>query len=533
MLFIRRQYLQPVLVFCIAVLSLGSAAGCSRSGILAIELEDGEAVWGGRIKDGSLMPYGDGFRASLYSNSSNQVNPLLVTSHGRYVWSETPYDFRIEGGGLVISAASSEVICGKAEEGTLASAFREASRRFFPADGELPPEEFFEVPQYNTWIELMYDQNQQGIIEYAEGILANGLPAGIIMIDDTWQYDYGKWHFAPERFPDPKGMVDRLHSMGFKVMLWICPFVSMDQYQICREIKSFDGFVRSGDGEPYPVKWWNGTSAVLDFSNPKSIGWFDSQLKRLMDDYGIDGFKFDAGDFEYYPEDGLYYGGKTLGCDQCSLFVRLAEKYPYNELRAGWQNAGKAIVQRLHDKEHSWEDLRKLIPEMCAEGLMGFSFCCPDMVGGGSFGTFLSGEIDHELLVRSAQCHALMPMMQFSLAPWRVLGKEEYAAVLKAVDVRMKMLPEIRRLVGRAAETGEPVVAPLEYCFPHCGYSDVIDEFMLGENILVAPVLSPGGSRKVVLPAGQWISDLGEEIQGGTVITADVPLDRLPYFIKK
>ena len=82
----------------------------------------------------------------------------------------------------------------------------------------------------------MYEQNQEGVLKYAEGILKNGLPPGIIMIDDTWQEDYGKWDFNPARFRDPKAMVDRLHRMGFKVMLWICPFVSMDQYLICQEL---------------------------------------------------------------------------------------------------------------------------------------------------------------------------------------------------------------------------------------------------------------------------------------------------------
>ena len=74
---------------------------------------------------------------------------------------------------------------------TLRSAYREARKRFFPADGRFPPEEFFIYPQYNTWIELMYDQNQEDVLRYAQGILDSGLPAGILMIDDGWAEDYG------------------------------------------------------------------------------------------------------------------------------------------------------------------------------------------------------------------------------------------------------------------------------------------------------------------------------------------------------
>ena len=485
-----------------------------------IPLSSGEMVWGGQIKQGSVMPYEAGFETSLSDNLSNQVAPLLLTSEGQWVWSDAPFDFQVTDKGIIIKNASAPILKGKAGS-TLSDAYKAASKAFFPADGVMPPREFYQVPQYNTWIELLYDQNQEGVLSYARGILEHGLPPGIIMIDDTWQEDYGKWEFHPGRFPNPAAMCDQLHKMGFKVMLWVCPFVSMDQYQICREINSFQGFLMDDDG-PLPVRWWNGTSAVLDLSNEKSAQWFNGELHRLMDDYGVDGFKFDAADFIFYPEDGYR---------QCDLFVKLARNYPYNELRAGWCNAGTPVVNRLHDKAHSWEDLAKLIPEMMAESLMGFSFCCPDMVGGGSFETFLSGDTDQDIIVRSAQVHALMPMIQFSLAPWRVLDSEHYDAVLKAVQIRNSKLQLIESLFKRASETGEPIVAPMEYVFPHQSLHSVKDQFVLGDSIIVAPVIGPGTVREVILPEGRWIADDGTEYDGGKY-TIQVPIDRLPYFQK-
>ena len=475
------------------------------------------------------MPFETGFETSLRDNLSNQVAPLLVTSEGRYIWSDAPFDFKITDNAILIYNYSEPVQTG-CEGSTLADAYYAASGKFFPADGQMPPGDFYRIPQYNTWIELMYNQNQEGVLEYAHGILSNGLPPGIIMIDDTWQEDYGKWVFHPARFKDPKAMCDELHAMGFKVMLWICPFVSMDQYQICREINEFNGFLMSPDGSgPYPVRWWNGTSAVLDFSNPESVAWFDSRLRVLMDEYGVDGFKFDAGDYDFYPSDAIAHGGKVPAWEQCSLFVQLARKYPYNELRAGWRNAGTPIVNRLHDKEHSWEDLQKLIPEMIAESLLGFSFCCPDMVGGGSFMAFLNGKTDQDLIVRSAQVHALMPMIQFSLAPWRVLDQTHYSAVLKAVRLRESLMPLFENLYRKAASDGTPIISPMEFVFPHQGLSAVKDQFMLGGSIVVTPIVAPGTSRTVILPEGRWKADDGTEYDGGTY-TIDVPIDRLPYF---
>lgn len=506
--------------FCLLALAI-----CSCSGNTVISVNPDVHYWGGHIKDGSMMPFEAGFRSDLSSNRANQTAPLLLGSDGTYVWSESPFSFEVKDKSIIINGEVSVVKAGK----TLADAYHAASKAHFPADGGMPPREFYQAPQYNSWIELMYDQNQEGILEYARGILNNGLPAGIMMIDDTWQEDYGKWVFHPGRFNDPKAMCDELHRMGFKVMLWICPFVSMDQYQICREINSFHGFLNTKDGNPYPVRWWNGTSAVLDFSNPRSVEWFDGQLRHLMETYGVDGFKFDAGDFEYYPADAVAAGGCVPGWEQCSLFVQLAGKYPYNELRAGWRNAGKPIAQRLHDKAHSWEDLAKLIPEMMAESLMGYSFCCPDMVGGGSFETFLSGDTDQELIVRSAQVHALMPMMQFSLAPWRVLSKDYFAAVLEAVKIRDGFMAYLDALYAKAAAEGEPIVAPLEFYFPHEGLSSVKDEFMLGDSILVAPMVTSGTTRSIILPDGKWKADDGTIYEGGSH-TINVPIRRIPYF---
>lgn len=496
---------------------------------VSIALNPGERIWGGRIADGTSMPYADGFSTTMHANNGNQVQPLLLSSEGRYVWCNDPFDFCVRNDSLILSALTSEVetaVVGR----SLYDAFQYASKTYFPADGQLPPVEFFEMPQYNTWVELIYNQNQADVLNYARNIVKHGLPAGIIMIDDTWMEDYGKWRFHPGRFPDPKKMCDELHAMGFKLMLWVCPFVSMDQYEIWSTLCARDAFIKTEQGRTYPVEWWNGYSASLDFSNPAALDWFDEQLHYLMDEYGVDGFKFDAGDFNLWPDDGVNYAGEK-NYQLCEDFVRYAARYPFNELRAGWKNGGRPIINRLHDKTHSWEANQALIPEMMAESLMGYYFACPDMVGGGSFASFLPGcEIDQDIVVRSAQTHALMPMMQFSVAPWRVLDKTHLDAVLQSVKIRQSYLPLIKDLMAEAAAKGEPVVTPMEYRFPHQGFEEVVDQFVLGRNIIVAPMVYPGTKRNVVLPEGRWTADDGTVYQGGQIIEIEVPLERIPVF---
>ena len=165
---------------------------------------------------------------------------------------------------------------------------------------------------------------------------------------------------------------------------------------------------------------------------------------------------------------------------------------------------------------------------------MGYAFSCPDMIGGGEYRSFQTGAtIDQDLVVRSAQCHALMPMMQFSVAPWRVLDERHLKAVLKAVKLRQQYRRYILDLARQSARTGEPIVRSMEYEFPHQEYAQVNDQFLLGHRLLVAPVLEQGaGCRLVIFPNGKWKAFDGKVYAGPSRLSISVPIDDLCYFEK-
>jgi len=420
------------------------------------------------------------------------------------------------------------VMAGGAGDG-LRAACLDASARFFPPQGRIPHELLFTLPQYNTWIELMYDQNQRDILKYARAIVASGLPPGVLMIDDNWQENYGSWTFHPGRFPDPKAMMQELHALGFKVMLWICPFVSADSV-VYRALAKKGFLLQEKPNDPAMITWWNGKSAVLDLTNPAARTWFQGELGRLQSDYGVDGFKFDAGDPEFYPPSSLGHVQVDAN-EHTRLFAEVGLAFPLNEYRASWQIAGRPLVQRLRDKRHEWADLQRLIPDLVAAGLLGYTFVCPDMIGGGEFTSFLDGAvIDQELIVRSAQVHALSPMMQFSVAPWRVLDAEHFEAVKQAVALRQRFAPRILELVTASAATGEPILRSMAYVFPDGGYEQVQDQFLMGDDLLVAPIVSKATSRMVMIPPGLWQADDGTIVRGPQQLMIEVPLSRLPYF---
>ncbi len=495
------------------------------------------------MNDGSSMPYQEGFSYNMYGNNKgNQVQPLSISNKGRIIWSEQSFEFTFLKDAIEVQETKGKILRTRSGS-TLRDAYVSASENYFPADGELPDELLFTAPQYNTWIKLMYDQNQTDILAYAHAIIDNGFPPGVLMIDDNWQEDYGKWEFHPGRFPTPKAMMDELHDLGFKIMLWVCPFVSPDS-ETYRELAERNLFLKNPDdatmaaapwilpGQPAMIYWWNGVSALLDLSNPESGKWFKGELNKLVEKYDVDGFKLDAGDSYFYPDYLISYNEKISPNDQSALYGEIGLDYPLNEYRAMWKMAGKPLAERLSDKGHSWGDLSTLIPNITVQGLMGYAFSCPDMIGCGEFTSFLDDlTIDQELIVRSAQVHALMPMMQFSVAPWRILDEKHLHAVKQAIKIRKQFTPLIIKLAKASAHSGEPIVRTMEYCFPDQGFENIKDQFMLGDDLLVAPVLRKGQrERKVILPKGRWKDHSGRIVVGPTEITFRAGLEEIPYF---
>lgn len=124
--------------------------------------------------------------------------------------------------------------------------------------------------------------------------------------------------------------------------------------------------------------------------------------------------------------------------------------------------------------------------------------------------------------------------MQISASPWRVLDAEHQRIFSEVVALRQRFAPRFVEIAKESAKSGEPMMRNLEYCFPGLGYANIKDEFMMGDKLLVAPVMEKGAtSRTVVLPPGEWRSDDGQTYIGPTTAEVAAPLARLPYFVKE
>lgn len=510
---------------------------------------ENEYFWGGSAVDGKINPLkaSSDFTADYREECINQTMPLFLSSIGRYIWSDNPFKIEIKDGIINIDGENVELY----EAGTsLKDAYLGAMKRHFPTDKRKLPMEYFSAPQFNTWMEFVYEPTQDKVLSYAEAVIENGFTPGIFIIDEGWQIQYGKWEFDKLKFPNPKKMIEKLHDMGFKVILWVCPWVRADGYDFIKYTEPLlpvpykdakEILLRDKDNEFAMMKWWNGISAMLDLRKSCDREFMDNQLKKLMDDYGIDGFKFDGGNIceGGYHTKNLLNGEPHENHNAHDLNIAWNEfgrKYEYHEFKDTYKGGGKNSIQRLCDCDHKWVGgADVLVPDTILQGLLGHPFVCPDMVAGGAW--FYSADpnfiVDEEMFIRMAQASCLCPMLQFSWAPWMALSKEALNIIKDAMKLREKLMPYIKELVECSFETCEPIIRSLEYEFPHQGFETCMDTFMLGDRYLVKPITVKGVNfTKIKLPKGRWKYRDGTIYGGGKEIKIDCPISVIPYFEK-
>ena len=519
---------------------------------IEFDILENEYWWGGLISEAEKMPYDceTVFKTDLERDKITQAAPLYLSSKGRYIWCEESFVIEFNKG-HVIAESDYEILLVEAGK-TLREAYIGAMKNHFPfKEGIYTPREFYEHPQFNTWMELIKEQKQDEIIKYAEEVIEHGYKPGIFIIDGGWQQRQGTWEADPQMLYDPKKLADRLHELGFIVMIWVSPFINpegktfLDLYinyavegQADKHLLKHKHMVRHKDGDVAIQKWWSGFSAIYNFTSEADREHMAKQLAHLMDDYGFDGFKFDGG--SYKPQSflrGTDFLGDYTPSQLNNAWMEFASSYKYHEVKDSWKQCGKPIIQRLFDKLHSWDKngLNCLIPHGCFIGLIGSPFVCPDMIGSGSWTAFLSGNFDEELFIRMAECSALFPMMQFSSLPWRHLSENAQKICKNMAELHERMYPEIEKILTNTEKTGEPMIRSMEYMYPNHGYERINTQFMLGENILVAPVVTKGEVvKEVYIPEGTWIEqNTNQAYVGPCKAMVDAPIERLPWFIKK
>ncbi|KAK5643881.1 hypothetical protein RI129_007726 [Pyrocoelia pectoralis] len=404
-----------------------------------------------------------------------------------------------------------------------------------------PNYKIIERPIWSTWAKYKRDVNDDVVRKFAKEIADNGYSNGQFEIDDDWEDCYGALTFRKSKFSKISETVNIVKSYNFTVSLWVHPFINTNCTKYLNLARTYGFLVKDANNNDL-TKWWNSgdnEATYLDFTNIEVQEWFVERLKALQKAHGIDSFKFDAGETTWAPTISQLYGDvETMPNVLSSDYVRTcAQLGDLVEVRSAWKTQDLPIFVRMIDKDSNWgvnNGLYTLITTLLQMNINGYPLVLPDMIGGNGY----QGKPSAELFVRWLQANTFMPSIQFSYVPWEFTDAKFNVSEIsrKFVDLHQKYAPYIKSQMEKSVKEGGPVNAPIWWISPNDTKALPVDtEFLLGDDILVAPIIIEGAtSRDIYLPAGEWVDgNNGSHYQGPIELkNYTAPIDVLPYFLK-
>ncbi|MCC5640065.1 glycoside hydrolase family 31 protein [Nostoc sp. CHAB 5844] len=400
-------------------------------------------------------------------------------------------------------------------------------------------------------------RTEQTIREEAQAFQAYDLPLSAIHLDIDCQVGNRAFTIDPERFPNLAGFTQELAQLGVQFIAILNPGIKYSRHSnLFLEGQILDGFCKLPDGSLVVAPVWPGWCVFPDFTNPKVRSWWSRQYAYLLD-VGVAGFWHDMNE----PAAFILWGDRSLpkvtqhfmegrggdhreahnvyGLLQAeaayeSLRQYRAEKRPFIVSRAGWAGLGRYAWIWTGDIECSWGALRQTVATVVGLGLSGIPYSGPDIGG-------FQGNPGGELYLRWFQMATFLTFYRTHAAnnvehrrPWTY--GEPYLSIIRSfLQLRYRLLPYFYTLSWETAQKGYPPVRPLFWSnSDNSTLWDVEDAFLLGDALLVCPIVEDGGrSRSVILPPGTWYNFWDDSaIAGEQQVTLDAPLERIPLLVK-
>jgi alpha-D-xyloside xylohydrolase len=531
---------------------------------VSFEAADGERFYGlGQHQHGKLD--NKGAVIELVQRNTEVSVPFLVSSRGYgFLWNH-PGVGRVELGTAVTRWVSE--LSRQWDYWITAAAEPAQILRNYGAATGLPPR--FPYWASGFWQCKLRYRNQEELLEVAREFKRRGLPLSVLVIDYFHWSKQGEWRFHPDDWPDPRAMVDELESMGVKLMVSIWPTVNPHSANH-DEMAGRGLLVMNEQGQQGQLGFWDRDTegkvpmSYYDATNPAAREYLWDKVTDGYYRYGIKTWWLDACEPEQRPEDyanlrfhlgngmevgtiypllhvqGFYEGMRSAGEDEIVLLSRSAW--------AGSQRYGSLVWSG--DVASTFEALRQQVTAGLNMAMSGIGWWTTDI--GGFHGGNVSDHNFRELLVRWFQFGVFSPVCRLHGVrqpvtghgaaetgapnePW-TFGEQTGAILRDWLELRERLRPYVMSVMEQAHETGLPVIRPLFLGFPgDQACWDIDDQYLFGEDILVAPVTSYGARRRrVYLPPGTTWRDAwtGAEHAGGQWLDAAAPLERIPVFLR-
>jgi alpha-glucosidase len=391
---------------------------------------------------------------------------------------------------------------------------------------------------------------QEAIERIARRHRDNDIPCDALWLDIEYMDGYRVFTWDTEAFPDVPKMLDGLMQHGFRVITIVDPGVKYEPgYWVFDQAVEHDVLCRTEGGEIYIGQVWPGDTAFPDFATEEARTWWgalnaahvQSGLAGIWNDMNEpatgrippQAMRFGRGRYAHERFHNQYALLMAMGTKK-GLLAAMPDKRTFVLSRAGFAGIQRYAANWMGDNLSRWDHLWLSIPMASGLGISGQPFAGAD-VGG------FQGDSNAELYLRWMQYGALTPFFrnhselgnvdQYAWA-W---GDVVQGIVRDAIRLRYRLLPYLYAAFVRAAETGEPVQRPLVFDFQDDGtVRDIDDQYLLGPDLLVAPVVQAGmTSRQVYLPAGSWYDwHTGELVGGSRFVVASTPMERIPLYVR-
>ncbi len=400
-------------------------------------------------------------------------------------------------------------------------------------------------------------RSQEEVLQIAATFRQRRIPCDVIYLDIHYMDGFRVFTVDSQHFPDFENLVEQLHEQGFKVITILDPGILIDSdYAVYQSGVANDVFLKYPDGERVVGVVWPGACHFPDFSSPITREWWAQQCAKLLQ-AGVDGIWNDMSEPavftengpvtlpDYVQHDGDGRGGNhlahhnTYGMLMARASAEALQQHrqalrSVNIVRSGYAGTQRYAMSWTGDNTASWDHLRLSLSMVLNMGLSGAPITGPDIGG-------FHDNCEAELLTRWLQAACLLPFYRNHTElgtrfqePW-VFGQPYEVINRITIELRYRFMPYLYSAIAQSKEYGWPVVRPIFMAEPNNPALRSIDDcYMVGDALLVAPVLEQGTARrKVYLPVGDWYDYWSSElVQGGREVEVTAPLERLPLFVR-
>ncbi|KXA11338.1 TIM-barrel domain-containing protein [Clostridium perfringens] len=400
--------------------------------------------------------------------------------------------------------------------------------------------------------------SQEEVRELVKTFEEKDIPLDVVYLDIDYMDGFRVMTFKTPNFDDAAGLISDLKEKGIRTITIIDPGVKVDEeYLVFKRGKEGNHFTKKLDGEMFIGAVWPGDSAFPDFSNKYCREWWKSELKKFISEHGMDGIWNDMNepcvfnnDHKTMLESCLHnsdngviehkefhnrYGFEMSRCSKEAQEELHPNERGFSMTRATYAGGQRYSSVWTGDNMSLWSQMRMSISMNANLGISGFSFVGNDVSG---FGL----DSSEELFIRWMEMGPFIPifrnhsnMYTRRQEPW-AFGPRAEKIAKKSIELRYELLPYIYDLYYISHKEGLPIFRPMimEY-EKDMNLLNIREQFMLGENMLVAPVLYEGErSKAVYLPKGSWFNYFTmEKLQGGKWYKLPCELDEILVFVKE